>query len=232
MFNIKKFYEEDAKRNISENTKLMENLRYKLIISKIPKKSKKVFDVGCGNGDLVFTLAEKGHNCIALDISRNRLNKFKEIAKKNSILQIQGCANNIPLNDMSVDAVICSEILEHIKNYKKVLKEIHRILKLNGKILISVPYKEELTELACPNCYKKFIPLGHIHSFDENKLFPNINYCGFTIKYIHKGPTLISRFIYKRIKVPLIIILLIDNITGFFGLSSYWLIIVAKKKNE
>lgn len=61
MDNKKQFYEQDALREIPESTKRIEELRYKMLISKVPKGSKKVLDVDCGNGELICMLAERGH---------------------------------------------------------------------------------------------------------------------------------------------------------------------------
>ena len=44
--NDKQFYEQDALREIPESTRRVEELRYKMLISKVPKGSKKVLDVG------------------------------------------------------------------------------------------------------------------------------------------------------------------------------------------
>jgi cyclopropane fatty-acyl-phospholipid synthase-like methyltransferase len=89
MNNQKQFYEQDALREIPESTKRIEKLRYRMLISKVPKGSKKVLDIGCGNGELICALAGKEHKCVALDLSKNRLAKFKNRAKKLGVAQIQ-----------------------------------------------------------------------------------------------------------------------------------------------
>ena len=61
MKDIKKFYEQDALREIPESTRRIEELRYRMLISKVPKWSEKVLDIGCGNGELICMLAEKGY---------------------------------------------------------------------------------------------------------------------------------------------------------------------------
>ena len=147
MNNLKQFYEQDALREIPESTRRIEELRYRMSISKVPKGSKKVLDIGCGNGELICMLAEKGHKCVALDLSENRLAKFKDRAKKLGVAQIQGDATNIPLQDSSIEVIMCSEVLEHIKDYEKVVKEMHRVLKQDGRIVVSVPYNKELMEV-------------------------------------------------------------------------------------
>lgn len=99
--NDKQFYEPAALSKISETTRRIEKLRYRMLSSKVPKGSKKVLDIGCGNGELICLLAEKGHKCVALDLSKNRLAKFKSRAKKLGVTQIQGDSTNSPLQDSS-----------------------------------------------------------------------------------------------------------------------------------
>jgi ubiquinone/menaquinone biosynthesis C-methylase UbiE len=142
--NDKQFYEQDALREIPEGTRRIEELRYRMLSSKVPKESKKVLEIGCGNGELIRMLAEEGHECVALDLSKNRLAKIMNMAKKLDVAQIQGDATNIPLQKLSIDVIMCSEVLEHIKDYEKVLKQMNRILKPHGRIVVSVPYNKEL----------------------------------------------------------------------------------------
>ena len=67
--NDKQFYEQNALREIPESTRRIEELRYRMLILKVPKKSEKVLDIGCGNGELICMLAEGKYKCLALDIS-------------------------------------------------------------------------------------------------------------------------------------------------------------------
>ena len=47
--------------------------------------------------------------------------------------------NRLPFADASFDCVICSEVLEHIPEHEKALKELVRILKPQGTLVVSVP---------------------------------------------------------------------------------------------
>jgi SAM-dependent methyltransferase len=52
---------------------------------------------------------------------------------------IVGDIHKIPLLDESIDAVICSSVLEHVENPIIAVKEIYRILKSGGKVFVSIP---------------------------------------------------------------------------------------------
>ena len=48
---------------------------------------------------------------------------------------------NIPRSDNSFDNIICTEVFEHLPDPIKALKELTRVLKINGKILITAPFR-------------------------------------------------------------------------------------------
>jgi len=52
---------------------------------------------------------------------------------------IVGDIHNIPLATEKIGAIICSSVLEHVENPIKAVQEMHRILKIGGKILVYVP---------------------------------------------------------------------------------------------
>ncbi len=108
------------------------------------RKTDTVADIGCGNGRHLTLCAKQCKNAVGLDISRKLLyivkNKILENNLNNTIL-LHSNAVNIPIKDDSVDAVIFIAALHNIKgrdNRVQALKEIRRIMKEDGKALISV----------------------------------------------------------------------------------------------
>lgn len=67
---------------------------------------------------------------------------------------IVGSAEAIPLPDASVDAVICTQVLEHVEHPWIAMKEIARVLRSGGKCLVTVPQTSELHEE--PHDYYRF----------------------------------------------------------------------------
>lgn len=87
---------------------------------------KTLLDVGCGEGNYFHLYKDKEYFGIDLLESTN-----PRIIKCN--------AENILFKDNYFDTVVCMDVLEHVTYPNKVLKEIYRILKPNGKLILSVP---------------------------------------------------------------------------------------------
>jgi len=100
-------------------------------------KKKRILSVGSGPGVDVEFLVDK-NEVHAIDISEEVL----EIAKSKGLIPHNidlNSLSNFPFESESFDVVIATDILEHIFDPKKVLIEIHRVLKTDGFAVLSVP---------------------------------------------------------------------------------------------
>lgn len=90
----------------------------------------RIIDLGSGDGQLL-KLISWVNTRIAMDISHNMLNKITD----SNIEKIIGDIHHIPLSKSSIDMIICRQVL-HYCNIEIVFKEMVRILKNEGSILI------------------------------------------------------------------------------------------------
>ncbi len=117
--------------------------RARVIFEQIEKeKPLKILDAGCGRGFYLnalsfFPFIKEIHG---VDIN----NQYLKIAKKNCLDKrvkiIKAGLYSLPYPDNYFDCIIASEILEHVKDDKKALFELKRILKKNGTLIITVPH--------------------------------------------------------------------------------------------
>lgn len=102
-------------------------------IYSLPKNSY-ICDIGCGNGrNMLF----KEYNFIGID----NCNSFLQFCKNKNLNVINADITNIPIKSSYFDAIICIASFHHLSNIEnriKCLYELKRLLKPNGKILLSV----------------------------------------------------------------------------------------------
>jgi ubiquinone/menaquinone biosynthesis C-methylase UbiE len=94
-----------------------------------------VLDIGCGNSLWnIYNIPTVG-----IDICEPMLKYNKEKTAEFYPLKAD-ISKNLPVKDKSIDIVVITEVLEHIRSYIFLLKEVKRVLKPAGIIICSVPY--------------------------------------------------------------------------------------------
>jgi ubiquinone/menaquinone biosynthesis C-methylase UbiE len=102
-----------------------------------PQAEDIIADIGCGIGKDVFNLATSGAKIYGIDNDDNFLFLAKEQKPNNLNVEFLCCkADEIPLLDNSIDKIRFDRVFQHISEHDKVLKEVHRLLKPNGKFQI------------------------------------------------------------------------------------------------
>ena len=100
--------------------------------------NKNCLDIGPGSGRWInFLKKQKSKNIYAVDIS----DKVIDINKTNcdKIFKLDFEKKKIPLQNNSIDLIICLEVLEHLRQPDHFLKEIMRLLKKNSIAVFSIP---------------------------------------------------------------------------------------------
>lgn len=110
-------------------------------------RSKRVLDLGCGNGAYTVEIAREGAYTCGIDIELVRLTTFARRVAGVSNLDI-GCAagEHLPLRDASFDVVFCIETLEHVADERQTLRELRRVLRPGGVLVLTIPNKWYLFE--------------------------------------------------------------------------------------
>lgn len=116
--------------------------RAQLIFKSIARRRpEKILDAGCGRGfySHALTFFPFIQEISAVDINKHYLKIAKTHTKDTRVRFYQSSIYSLPFPDNYFDCIIFSEVLEHLSNETKALKELKRVLKKNGVILISVP---------------------------------------------------------------------------------------------
>lgn len=98
-----------------------------------------VLDVGCGNGIISLQLGKDGFNIKGIDVSEKAIEKAKATNPFPNVTFEVADADKLKAGGEKFDAIICSEVLEHLNQPGRLLKELVPILKDTGILLVTVP---------------------------------------------------------------------------------------------
>ena len=114
---------------------LIQYSAYGAILNRIPLGSK-ILDLGCGDGNVTRLYTVKG-DVVGVDASENALTQ----TKKRGIKAIQHDLNTLPypFRQGSFDVIVLTDVLEHLIDPFATLRECKRILRKNGRIIVTVP---------------------------------------------------------------------------------------------
>ncbi|MFO0837756.1 MAG: class I SAM-dependent methyltransferase [Phycisphaerae bacterium] len=95
-------------------------------------------DLGCGTGRHAIWLAQRGADVTALDFSTAMIERARAKAAGLPIrFEVHDLAQALPLADTSFDLVICGLVFEHIADVGALLREMKRICRPTGRIVIT-----------------------------------------------------------------------------------------------
>ncbi|SDG41758.1 glycosyltransferase [Desulfosporosinus hippei] len=146
-------------------------------------KDKIVVDAASGEGYGSDILAHWATTVYGIDISDEAVMQAKQKYTQENLHFIKASIESIPLEDNSVDVVVSFETIEHIDEatQRVFLKELKRVLKKTGVLIISTPNKEVYSDMS--NHTNKF----HIKEFYKQEFF---DFLSMHFKYI--------KFYYQR----------------------------------
>lgn len=134
MSDVKKMYENywGSKEGLEEFSDYERNT----VLKKLFKEGERVLDLASGEGAVSAFIKSLGCEVVAFDISEKALEK----AKKRGVQTVRGdVEEKLPFKNGEFETVFWGDNVEHLFMPEKTLKEINRILKNGGRIIISTP---------------------------------------------------------------------------------------------
>lgn len=155
---------------------------HRMILSKIPGGTR-VLDVGCGVGMLCEQLIAKGCTVVGMDILSKdeicpNLDRYYQIDLENM--------PDIPL-DREFDYIILGDIVEHVRNSEKLLKELSKVLKMGGMLIASTGniaiwfYRLSLLIGRFNYGTRGILDKTHVHLYTVDSFKRLFSNCGFRV---------------------------------------------------
>src|SRR5262245_9258303 len=107
---------------------------------------KDVLDIACGEGYGSAMLAAHANAVTGVDISPEVIAHATERYRMPNLSFIAGTCHKIPLKAASVHLVVSFETIEHVDQHEKMLKEIKRVLRPRGTLILSSPEKSQYSD--------------------------------------------------------------------------------------
>ncbi|MBP7842553.1 class I SAM-dependent methyltransferase [Candidatus Woesebacteria bacterium] len=155
-----------------------------------------ILNVGAGSGQLEKAVTEKigaTINWVGTDFTQKTLKKLQETFPQFSFVKT-GIVP-LPFADATFDTVCLLEVLEHIRPSQtiSVLKELYRVTKHAGTVIISVPVNEGLEQMIPDN------PNSHVRVYSKELLSFELKVSGFKIKQIFSLTAFNSLYSIKKL---------------------------------
>ena len=163
------------------------------------RRDHRVLDLGCGQGrHIISAWSLTRPETLGVDksledlkISRERFYDFHTTATPGSGFWLSlADGQQLPFADNSFDRVICSEMLEHVHDFERVLAEIDRVLKPGGLLVVSIP--SQFPEWVCWRLAADYHsePGGHVRIFSGPDLRQRIERLDMTLYARHHAHAL------------------------------------------
>lgn len=161
-------------------------------LKKYKKSVGSLLDIGTADALMLSSLQKRFNikNAVGIDLTKELLEKNKN---KNLKLLQADCLN-LPFKNNSFDVVTAIAVIEHVASPSRLLKEVHRVLKKDGIVILTSP-DPFWDSIADRFVYKSDVG-GHVETFNLNTLRRYLKKQGF--KTINA-----EKFMFSPIGMPL-----------------------------
>lgn len=155
--------------------------KHKVNLIRSIKPSGKLLEIGCGRGRLLSEL-KKYYSVSGVDISPSAIAETSKLINKKhlKVLNIE----KEPING-KYDIILAFDVLEHLKNPKKVIYKIRKALNLKGIFIFSVPNNYGIFGKFATSFFN-YTDKTHISTYKRSKWIEIVKKAGFHIKILNQ----------------------------------------------
>jgi SAM-dependent methyltransferase len=166
------------------------------------REGSRVLDVGTGFGRHAFELARQGMRVVALDVAADEVAGTRdtltamvesgEVPADRFVGVLRGDATRLPFGDGRFDAVITSEVLEHVPDDTVALSEMVRVLAPRGVFAATVPswLPEKINWMLSDEYHAPAVAGGHVRIYSATELKAKLRASGLRLAGSHHAHAL------------------------------------------
>lgn len=125
-------------------------------------------DLGCGDGVMLYKIAEKGGSVVGVDKSEEGLGlarrKLAERGAGDHVETVCASCYEVPMENESLDYAVATELIEHLEDVSEFLNEVRRLLRPGGVFVCTTPNRRE------GQAHDEVRDPFHVHEFDPQEL--------------------------------------------------------------
>ncbi|MDQ2992132.1 MAG: class I SAM-dependent methyltransferase [Candidatus Eremiobacteraeota bacterium] len=165
-----------------------------------------VLDLGCGPGNFARQLVSRGCAVVGLDLNPEHLESARAYCRETHVVDLEREALDDVLRDERFDVAICADILEHLRDPRRVLEGLRTVLAPGGCVLASIPnVAHGAVRLALLAGRFEYQPFGilddtHVHFYTNNSITALFEDAGYVI--VSTARTLTPIFDSEAFLVP------------------------------
>ncbi len=144
------------------------------------RKTNNLLDVGAGNGFFLEIAKARGWNVYGTELT----NQSVEVGERKDINMRKGCLHNVGFEENQFDVITSFEVIEHVNNPQKLIKEMHRVLRVGGKVYITTPNFNALLRYRLKSKYDVIEYPNHLCYFTKKTLRKAFSDAGFGVTKI------------------------------------------------
>jgi len=165
----------DESKLIQEKIRRKEFKKYLKKINQVVPEKGRLLDIGCNIGIFLDEARKDGWEVYGVEPAYG----VYKYATENLKLNVLNCTlEEANFKDNFFDVITLFAVLEHVSNPRELLKEVRRIIKLNGLLVIHVPYANKFYINLFRTRWRQFIG-GHFYWFTKSSLLKLLEICKF-----------------------------------------------------
>jgi len=194
------FYESDSKY---PTLRYRQNYILKMIKNLNLSDNSKILDAGCGPGDLLLSLEQNFESITGIDIAEEMVsiaNKKLESRKSKNIVFQCGDIENLEFANSEFDLIICSGVVEYLKDDIVWMNEIKRVLRPDGYLIVNITNKYSVRKWTsgCVEKLKSFKPFLNFMNFIKMKILRKGKVHYFPFKPRLHSPSKFDKYLIKN----------------------------------